>query len=78
MTERERILKEMATAIGRALNPDEADDYDWDATPEYLEAADAALSVVEAPVKTTEQVIKPCNCGHNGYGQHKEWCTILP
>lgn len=74
--ERDRLVKEMAQAIGMTLNEDEADVWDWDHTPEYLAAADAALRVIEAPPTTNYLVIKPCTCQHNGYGKHTEGCAL--
>lgn len=37
--------------------------------------ADAALRVIERPM-STDQEIKHCTCGHNGYGKHKAGCAL--
>lgn len=73
MTAREQLIDKMARAIYGSLDPDFEG---WEPGPEYFEAADAALRVLEQPLPTMGGEIKPCTCGHNGYGSHKLGCEL--
>jgi len=70
MTEREqileRIVKEMYLVDDDLRLPNSL----WNAL------ADAALRAIETP-GTNLPTIKPCDCGHNGYGKHHPNCSIL-
>ncbi len=59
MSERERLLGEMAEAIQAVFN--------GPVVPAYKEIAEASLRVLEAPRGRNVDYSRICTCGQNGY-----------
>ena len=69
MTERERIIEQIAEAIGLQL--------DLDDSPELMDAADAALRVIETKPDPDAGIIGRCTCDNNGYDTiHRRGCEL--
>jgi hypothetical protein len=68
-TPRERIIEQIVQAM-QVVNDDlRLPNSIW------YGLAEAALSSLEQPLPTSYE-IKPCTCGHNGYGKHMLGCEL--